>query len=41
MNGRKAASAQSMLKKAVLHLNELMVNLTLADQATTLSTSGC
>ena len=40
MLGCKAASAQSRLK-AVSHLNVLRINLTLANQDITLSTSGC
>ena len=39
--GCQAASAQSWLKKSILHLDVLRVNLGLADQVTTLSTSGC
>ena len=39
--GWQAASAQSRLKKAFLHLDELRANLALVDQATTLSTYGC
>ena len=41
MLGCQAASAQSRLKKTVWQLDVLRVNLALADQATTLSTSGC
>ena len=41
MLGCQAASAQSRLKNAVLHLDVLRVNLALSDQVTTLSTSGC
>ena len=37
----QAASAQSKLEKAVSHLDEFRVNLALAEQATTFSTSGC
>ena len=37
----QAAIAQSWLKKAVSHLDELRVNLVLADKATTLSNFGC
>ena len=39
--GSQAASALSRLKKVVSHLDVLRVNLALADQLTTLSTSGC
>ena len=41
MVGCQAASAQSRLKKAVLHLDALSVSLALVDQVTTLSTYGC
>ena len=37
----QAVSVQFRLKKAVLHLDELTVNLALADHVTTLSSSGC
>ena len=39
--GSQAVSAQSRLKKAVSHRDALKVNLALADQLTTLSTSDC
>ena len=41
MLGCQAASEPSRLNKAVSHLDELRVNLSLANQATTSSTSGC
>ena len=41
MLGCQVDSAQFRLTKAVSHLDVLIVNLILSDQATTLSTSGC
>ena len=41
MLGCQATSAQSRQKKAISHLDELRVNLALADHSTTLSTSCC
>ena len=41
MLGFQAVSAQSRQKKADSHLDVLRINLAKANQATTLSTSGC